>query len=126
MSINLKIFLKNTRFKQRYFCCRIVSITYKQKPDVEYFLMKQKITKNRMTLTCPQLMPCSNKLRNRPKVNRYCANQYVLYGRNLPLIVILTRSPLGSASRVRSMLKSMALMMPSPNSSWISDLKVVP
>ena len=43
-----------------------------------------------------------------------------------PLIVMLTRSPLGSGSRCRSILKSMALMIPSPNSSWISSLKVVP
>ncbi len=52
--------------------------------------------------------------------------QYVLYGKNFPLMTMRTRSPLGSGSRVMSMLKSMADMMPSPNSSWISCLKVVP
>lgn len=54
------------------------------------------------------------------------ANQYVLYGRNFPLITMLTRSPFGSGSRCRSILKSIALMMPSPNSSWMSALNVVP
>ena len=44
-----------------------------------------------------------------------------LYGRNLPDIVIFTRSPLGSASFSTSIVKSMALMMPSPNISWITS-----
>src|ERR1700674_2980856 len=37
-----------------------------------------------------------------------------------------TRSPFGSGSRWMSMVKSIALMMPSPNSSWINALSVVP
>jgi hypothetical protein len=52
--------------------------------------------------------------------------QYCLYGRNLPDSTTLTRSPFGSGCRTMSMLKSMALMIPSPNSSWISSLIVVP
>ncbi len=52
--------------------------------------------------------------------------QKVLYGRNLPLSTTLTRSPFGSDSRRMSMEKSIALMIPSPNSSWISSLMVVP
>lgn len=54
------------------------------------------------------------------------SHQYILYGRNFPLITIRTRSPLGSVSREISMEKSMALMMPSPNSSWISALIAIP
>ena len=38
-------------------------------------------------------------------------------GRNLPLMAMRTRSPLESGSRLMSMLKSMALLMPSPNCS---------
>ena len=53
-------------------------------------------------------------------------SQYSLYGRNLPLRVSLTRSPFGSGWRSIAMSKSMALMMPSPNSSWISSFQVVP
>ena len=53
-------------------------------------------------------------------------HQYVLYGKNLPDNTTFTRSPLGSGVRTMSMLKSIALMMPSPNSSWISSLMVVP
>ena len=52
--------------------------------------------------------------------------QAFLYLRNLPVITIFTRSPFGSGSRDRSRSKSIALMMPSPNSSWISAFKVVP
>jgi type III restriction enzyme len=52
--------------------------------------------------------------------------QYSLYGKNLPDSTTFTRSPLGSGWRTMSMEKSMALMMPSPNSSWISSLMVVP
>ena len=36
------------------------------------------------------------------------------------------RSPLRSGWRSIAMSKSMALMMPSPNSSWISSFQVVP
>ena len=45
-----------------------------------------------------------------------------LYGRNLPFMVMTTRSPAGFASRSTSSVKSIALMMPSPNSSWIRSL----
>ena len=41
-------------------------------------------------------------------------------------MTMYTRSPAGSGSRVRPILKSMALMTPSPNYSWISFLKVLP
>lgn len=50
----------------------------------------------------------------------------VLYGRNLPDSTTRTRSPFGSGSRWMSIEKSMALMIPSPNSSWISSLIVDP
>ena len=53
-------------------------------------------------------------------------DQYSLYGRNLPLRVSLTRSPFGSGWRSIAMSKSIALMMPSPNSSWINSFQVVP
>ena len=52
--------------------------------------------------------------------------QYILYGKNFPFKTIFTRSPLGSGTREISIEKSIALMMPSPNSSWISDLIVMP
>ncbi len=52
--------------------------------------------------------------------------QYLRYGRNLPLKVTLTRSPLGSGTRSTLNSKSIALMIPSPNSSSISALSVVP
>ena len=41
-------------------------------------------------------------------------------------MTILTRSPFGLASRSISMLKSMADMMPSPNSSSISAFQAGP
>ena len=53
--------------------------------------------------------------RGRPVTRR--TSQYCRYFRNFPLIVMWTRSPAGSGSRSTDMLKSMALMMPSPNSS---------
>jgi hypothetical protein len=49
-----------------------------------------------------------------------------VYGRHFPLSTTFTRSPFGSGSRVMSIEKSIALMMPSPNSSWINSLIVVP
>jgi hypothetical protein len=52
--------------------------------------------------------------------------QYVLYGRNFPLMTMRTRSPLGSGSRAMCIEKSIALMMPSPNSSWMRALIAVP
>ena len=45
-----------------------------------------------------------------------------LYGKNLPFMVTLTRSPLGSAILSTCKLKSIADMMPSPNFSWITSL----
>ena len=52
--------------------------------------------------------------------------QYLRYGKNLPCIVTFTRSPLGSGRRSRLISKSIALMIPSPNSSWISSFQVLP
>ena len=49
-----------------------------------------------------------------------------LYGKNLPFIVITTLSPLGSSFFWMSISKSMALMMPSPNISWMIAFIVVP
>ncbi len=46
--------------------------------------------------------------------------------RNLPVMTILTRSPFGSGWRVTSRSKSIALMVPSPNSSSIKAFTVVP
>ena len=51
---------------------------------------------------------------------------HFLYGKNLPFIVTITRSPLGSSFFCTSSSKSMALMMPSPNISWMIALSVVP
>src|SRR5204862_2139581 len=45
-----------------------------------------------------------------------------LYGRNLPFSVICTRGPSALSSRPTARLKLIALMMPSPKSSWISAL----
>ena len=47
-------------------------------------------------------------------------------GRNWPDITMFTRSPFGFASSVRSLPKSIALKMASPNSSRISALNLVP
>ena len=41
-------------------------------------------------------------------------------------MVSFTRSPFWSGCRSSPMSKSIALMMPSPNSSWISSFQVVP
>ena len=41
-------------------------------------------------------------------------------------MAIFTRSPFWSGWRSMVMSKSMADMMPSPNSSWISSFQVVP
>src|SRR5260221_13235110 len=49
-----------------------------------------------------------------------------LYGRNLPHMVTWTRSPFGSSTLLISIVKSIALMIPSPNCSWISSLIVSP
>src|SRR5579883_448528 len=51
---------------------------------------------------------------------------HLRYGRNFPLYVTTTRSPLGSSFFWMSSSKSMALMMPSPNISWMIALMVVP
>jgi hypothetical protein len=49
-----------------------------------------------------------------------------LNGKNFPVMPSLTRSPLGSLWRTMSMSKSIADMMPSPNSSSISTFKAGP
>ena len=49
-----------------------------------------------------------------------------LYAKNLPDMVIFTRSPLGSASFSTSIVKSIALMIPSPNISWMTSLSGKP
>jgi hypothetical protein len=41
-------------------------------------------------------------------------------------MVTTTRAPLGSSSRLMSKVKSIALMMPSPNCSWITSYIVAP
>ncbi len=48
------------------------------------------------------------------------------YGRNLPFMVMTTRSPLGFSSLETSILKSIALMIPSPNFSCTTDFTEVP
>lgn len=48
------------------------------------------------------------------------------YGRNFPFIVRTARSPFGSATRATSSSKSIALTMPSPNSSATSSRMVAP
>ena len=48
------------------------------------------------------------------------------YGRNLPLRTISTRSPLSSGSRRTVKPKLIALMIPSPNSSWINSFSAGP
>jgi hypothetical protein len=52
------------------------------------------------------------RLPSRPRT-RY----HFLYGKNLPHIVTFTRSPLGSSTFSTSIVKSIALMIPSPNFS---------
>jgi hypothetical protein len=49
-----------------------------------------------------------------------------LLGRSLPHMVILTQSSFGSASRSKSKLKSLADMLPSPNSSSIGAFQAGP
>lgn len=51
---------------------------------------------------------------------------HFLYGRNLPSRVTTTRSPLGDSTFLMSISKSIALMMPSPNISWIRAFIVDP
>jgi hypothetical protein len=48
------------------------------------------------------------------------------YGKNFPSRTTTTRSPAGSGSRRTSRRKLIALMIPSPNSSWMSSLIVGP
>ena len=48
------------------------------------------------------------------------------YGRNLPLRTISTLSPLSSGRRRTVKPKLIALMIPSPNSSWISSFSAGP
>ncbi len=69
-----------------------------------------------------------------PLVNGACTDcglaagiaHHFRYARNLPCMVTFTRSPFGSGSFSTSISKSIALMMPSPNFSWISSFSVVP
>ena len=49
-----------------------------------------------------------------------------LQGRNFLLRVTTTRSPFGSSCVSMSRVKSVALMMPSPNFSWMISLMVSP
>ena len=49
-----------------------------------------------------------------------------MYGKNFPDMVFFTRSPLGSGSFSTSIVKSIALMMPSPIVSWITSLSGKP
>ncbi len=53
-------------------------------------------------------------------------NHQILYGRYFPDMVTLMRSPFGSFSFSTFIVKSMALMMPSPNFSWTIALKGKP
>src|ERR1035437_5752865 len=55
-----------------------------------------------------------------PYANALPVAPYYLYDRNLPVIPMATQSPLRSALRVIFVSKSIADMMPSPNSSSIS------
>src|ERR1700761_6837178 len=57
-----------------------------------------------------------------PVSDSLMSRQYSLEGRDFPLIVMLTRSPAGFGSRSTGMLKSMALMIPSPDSSALGLL----
>jgi hypothetical protein len=65
------------------------------------------------------LLPSAFFLHSKALAGAFDASFYAicLYGKNLPDSTTFTRSPLGSGWRTMSMLKSMALMMPSPNSS---------
>lgn len=56
------------------------------------------------------------KTKNRGKVNPSCTARIFFFN------TIGTRSPFGSSTHEISIEKSIALMMPSPNASWISDL----
>src|SRR5262249_51902757 len=62
----------------------------------------------------------------RPTPAHGAKRQYVLYCRYFPVITSFTRSPFSCAWREMSRSKSVALMMPSPKSSWINSLIVVP
>ena len=59
-------------------------------------------------------------------VRNAAAVTVIAVGQELARMVILTRSPFGLGRRSISRSKSMADMMPSPNSSWISSFQVVP
>ena len=63
----------------------------------------------------------------KPKAIEYLIIVYhFLYGKNLPSIVITIRSPFGSSFFSISIVKSIALIMPSPHFSCITCLNVVP
>lgn len=69
--------------------------------------------------------PCRGGL-STPRVPTADSAHHFLYGRNLPDKTSRTRSPLGSLSLSIFMLKSIALMMPSPKFSWITALSGIP
>ena len=69
-------------------------------------------------MVCHRSIPRYVKLQSYvPKGVARLGRQPFLYLRNLPVITIFTRSPLGSGCRDKSRSKSIALIMPSPNSS---------
>src|SRR5207244_3179598 len=57
---------------------------------------------------------------------RSMSRHHFLYGKNFPSSVTLTRSPFGSGVFSMFIVKSIALMMPSPKVSWINAFNVVP
>ena len=61
-----------------------------------------------------------------PQRQRVARRAVIFVRQELPVMPSCTRSPLGSALRVMSMSKSIADMMPSPNSSSISTLNAGP
>jgi hypothetical protein len=62
----------------------------------------------------------------RPAITARLPPSHHWYGRNFPSRTTTTRSPAGSGSRRTSRRKLIALMIPSPNSSWMSSLIVGP
>jgi hypothetical protein len=62
----------------------------------------------------------------RPAITARLSPYHHWYGRNFPSRTTTTRSPAGSGSRRTSRRKLIALMIPSPNSSWMSSLIVGP
>jgi Domain of unknown function (DUF1707) len=62
----------------------------------------------------------------RPAITARLSPSHHWYGKNFPSRTTTTRSPAGSGSRRTSRRKLIALMIPSPNSSWMSSLIVGP